>query len=297
MAENQTAWQSGQPLTPLAQGFGPGPSGVNVSAVTIYTCGAGYSINDQLTVIGGTFTTAAQVIVSSVDQSGSVLALTISEAGNYSVIPTNPVSTQYSSSGSGSGLALTLTFSDLGTGALATASTNYDIVPFLPAPPASPLQQQQAPYLEYSIDQFITSDAGYIQQPIAGPAGTQSQIARAHGGVSVKYISFYLARLGQPPQIPSSAPTNVNDTLNRIVMDFKTAGYLPDGTRVFTVSGVYEYFMRQSPQENVDSTTLGAMPFTTDSAQQMLIGPAAYQTNIMGPSQAPAGSPSQALPY
>ena len=88
-----------------------------VLSQTIATAGTGYAVNDTITVLGGVYgTTPATYTVTSVS-SGAVTGLTQTNAGNYTSLPTNNVST--ATNGSGTGLTLTLTF---GTGTGNTGS-------------------------------------------------------------------------------------------------------------------------------------------------------------------------------
>jgi len=88
-----------------------------VLSQTITAGGTGYAVNDTITVLGGVYgTTPATYVVSTVS-AGVVTGLTMTNAGAYTSLPTNPVST--SSSGTGTGLTLTLTF---GTGSGGTGN-------------------------------------------------------------------------------------------------------------------------------------------------------------------------------
>jgi len=88
-----------------------------VLSQTITTGGTGYNVNDVITVLGGVYgTTPATYIVSTVS-AGVVTGLTMTNAGSYTSLPTNPVST--SCSGAGVNLTLTLTF---GTGSGSTGN-------------------------------------------------------------------------------------------------------------------------------------------------------------------------------
>lgn len=71
---------------------------------TIVSGGTGYTLNDTITVVGGTFTTAATFTVSAVS-GGVVTALAASNGGTYSVLPTGTLST---TGGTGTGLTLTI---------------------------------------------------------------------------------------------------------------------------------------------------------------------------------------------
>ena len=71
---------------------------------TIVSGGTGYTLNDTITVVGGTFTTAASFTVSAVS-GGVVTALAVANGGTYSVLPTGTLST---TGGTGTGLTLTI---------------------------------------------------------------------------------------------------------------------------------------------------------------------------------------------
>ena len=76
------------------------------TAVAISAAGTGYSTDDKVTVVGGTFTEATVVNIDA--QSGGVpSAVSVYSAGEYSSTPSNPAST---SGGTGSGLTLTMTW-------------------------------------------------------------------------------------------------------------------------------------------------------------------------------------------
>ena len=61
------------------------------AVVEFGSTGSGYQASQVLTAVGGTGT-AAQITVNTVDGSGCILTYTISNAGSYTVPPTNPVS-------------------------------------------------------------------------------------------------------------------------------------------------------------------------------------------------------------
>lgn len=69
--------------------------------------GAGYVVGDALTAVGGLGAVAARFAVAA-QTAGAVTAVTVAEAGSYTVTPTNPVAV---TGGSGSGATLTVTFS------------------------------------------------------------------------------------------------------------------------------------------------------------------------------------------
>lgn len=72
--------------------------------------GTGYEVNDTLTVVGGTGT-AAELTVDAISGGGAdgpVYRVSVSNAGSYSVLPSNPISV---TGGEGSGATFNLTFS------------------------------------------------------------------------------------------------------------------------------------------------------------------------------------------
>lgn len=67
------------------------PDGIAVTAAAIQAGGTGYSENDILTVSGGTSTRAATLRVTSVN-TGVVDGIEVVDPGEYTVVPTDPVS-------------------------------------------------------------------------------------------------------------------------------------------------------------------------------------------------------------
>lgn len=80
------------------------------SVDSIAAGGSSYVVDDTITLTGGTFATATELTVTSVS-GGAVTGVSISEPGDYSVIPTDPVA-QGSTSGSGTGATFNLTYND-----------------------------------------------------------------------------------------------------------------------------------------------------------------------------------------
>jgi hypothetical protein len=76
------------------------------AALTINGGGTGYTAGDLLTVVGGTNTQAAVITVGTVS-AGVITAATVTTFGQYSVVPTSPVSV---TGGTGSGATFTLTY-------------------------------------------------------------------------------------------------------------------------------------------------------------------------------------------
>jgi hypothetical protein len=92
--------------------------------VVIAVAGTAYTVGDTLTLVGGTFTTAAQLIVRAIDAVGGVTYATISVRGSYSVKPTDPV---VASGGTGIvNVTFNVTWSEVANGAV---TANISVVP------------------------------------------------------------------------------------------------------------------------------------------------------------------------
>ena len=89
-------------------------------SATVSAGGSGYLVGDVLTVSGGTFSVAIQLTVATL--SGSAVAtVTITNAGSYTALPTNPAST---TGGTGSGATFTLGWG-VNTIVVGTAGSGY----------------------------------------------------------------------------------------------------------------------------------------------------------------------------
>jgi len=83
------------------------PQNYQATAVTIGTAGTGYTAGDTLSVSDGFNTIPVELTVGTVDGGGGVTSMSISNAGDYTQIPTNPVSV---TGGSGLGATFNVTF-------------------------------------------------------------------------------------------------------------------------------------------------------------------------------------------
>jgi hypothetical protein len=79
---------------------------IGVVSAVVASTGSGYAVGNVLTVLGGTYTTSATLTVASLSGSG-VATITISNAGAYTVAPSNPVSV---TGGAGTSATFTLSF-------------------------------------------------------------------------------------------------------------------------------------------------------------------------------------------
>ena len=78
-----------------------------VSAVPA-AAGSGYNVNDTITLAGGTGTKAI-LTVTAINGSGGVTAVSVTNTGNYTVLPANPIS-QFATSGGGTSATFTASF-------------------------------------------------------------------------------------------------------------------------------------------------------------------------------------------
>lgn len=86
---------------------GVAPQEAQAVSVAINAAGTGYTVGNTLDVVGGLGQIDAELTVTTVNGSGGVTGVTISNAGQYDEIPTNPVSV---TGGSGSAATFNLTF-------------------------------------------------------------------------------------------------------------------------------------------------------------------------------------------
>jgi len=125
---------------------------LNAGTPTITSGGTGYSVGDVLTFVGGTFTQAVQLTVSTVS-SGAITGVNISLNGIYTVLPSNPISTTVSPAG--------------GTGATFTATTQWGLS---------------------GIFTITNAGSGYVEQPTVTFSGGGGSGAAAYATVGSQTI-------------------------------------------------------------------------------------------------------------
>jgi hypothetical protein len=86
---------------------GVAPQEAQAVSVAINAAGTGYTVGNTLDVVGGLGQIDAELTVTTVNGSGGITGVTISNAGQYDEIPANPVSV---TGGSGSAATFNLTF-------------------------------------------------------------------------------------------------------------------------------------------------------------------------------------------
>lgn len=130
IAAIRTAYGSGYTSLPTPSVPAPTtPGGVQAVLATSYLLavsatvaagGTGYTVNDVLTLVGGTFSTATTVTVVSVS-GGVVTGVLISNNGNYSVAPSTPATT---TGGTGTGCTINISYGINGVN-VTTAGSGY----------------------------------------------------------------------------------------------------------------------------------------------------------------------------
>ncbi len=113
---------------------------------TITDGGTGYTVGNVLTLVGGTFTTAATVTVSTVS-AGVITGITVSSFGAYTVLPTSPASVTG------------------GTGSGATFTTSWSVRTTFPSP------------------SITNAGSGYVEQPTVSFSGGGGSGAAAYATV------------------------------------------------------------------------------------------------------------------
>jgi hypothetical protein len=92
---------------PLLSGVAPQDAQVTAAAVAV--AGSGYAVGNVLTVLGGDYSIVAELTVATVNGTGGVLTVSISNAGSYNETPADPVSV---TGGAGTLATFDLTFTN-----------------------------------------------------------------------------------------------------------------------------------------------------------------------------------------
>ena len=86
---------------------GVAPQEAQAFSVTVTAAGTGYTVGNTLAVVGGIGLITTELTVSTVNGTGGITGVTITNAGQYSTAPTNPVSV---TGGAGSAATFTITY-------------------------------------------------------------------------------------------------------------------------------------------------------------------------------------------
>jgi hypothetical protein len=77
------------------------------ASAVIVDRGAGYSVNDLITLVGGDYVSAAQLLVRTVDGSGAITSVRVDDPGFYNTLPANPAAV---TGGAGTGATFNCAF-------------------------------------------------------------------------------------------------------------------------------------------------------------------------------------------
>lgn len=94
-------------------------------------------------------------------------------------------------------------------------------------------------YLSYSITPNYRTKSGHIVCPAS--RGHPGKIIKLHAPITIKRVSFGLARVGNHPIIPSPNPETSFEILIRTSITPTTEFPTITGVRIFLVSGEYVY--------------------------------------------------------
>jgi len=173
----------------------------NISTPTITSGGTGYTVGNVLTFVGGTFSLASQVTVSSVS-GGVITGITVSIGGIYTVPPTNPISV---TGGSGTGATFTLTSWGVNALLISNAGSGYVEQPTVTFSGGG--GAGAAAYATVGASTVIRSLGSTID--FFSPAGRTLQIQNSPNVNPVNFIAIAPNTAGQPPYV-SSGGTDTN---------------------------------------------------------------------------------------
>jgi hypothetical protein len=217
-AISRTAAGSGYTSVPSAVISAPTTAGgvqatfspvMQVATSSLATAGSGYAVNNVLTVVGGTFTSAATFTVNTVDGSGAILTYSLTSSGAYTVLPTSPVSVTGGAGTSATFNLLTYTLAASG-GTITNAGSGY----------------VEQPTVTFSggggsgAAAYATVGSGTVVRSIGTtmsfytPGGEQARIDDTYsGGTAVNYVRLRGRAAGAGP-IVYVGGSDTNTTLN-----------------------------------------------------------------------------------
>jgi len=179
-----------------------------VPTASVSSGGAGYTVGDILTVVGGTFTSPARFIVSGVT-TGAVTSVIALGYANYSVVPIVPA---FTTGGTGTGCTLT-TFTNMAPAAntysVAVNNSNVSGVSF-----SNPT----------SISGTLTLTAGIVNTSAANllTVGTATAAGFVGGGSATAYVNGPLART-----FAANRSSIVTQSVTTLFPVGKNGSYLP----------------------------------------------------------------------
>jgi hypothetical protein len=200
---------------------------IGINSATIANGGTGYSVNDVVTLVGGTFVTvASQFTVTSVS-GGVVTGITASVGANYTVFPTQPAAT---TGGTGTGLTLSnlsgfvpsngFTITNAGSGYVEQPTVTF----------SGGGGSGAAAYATVGSDVTVKSVGSSII--LANPAGTMAKFASTSSGSLISYPEF------TGSQFATVAYYGVNGTGSNIGLQIGSKG---TGSLTFQTSNATQF--------------------------------------------------------
>ena len=179
-----------------------------------------------------------------------------------------------------------------------TPAGQVQVLPEL-AFPTTPVVVQKGMYHEYAIAKVICDVSGLSVQPIAGPASppTPADVIRERAPYGWAVVHWISRRRKAAPIIPSRDMGCANEVYLRGQITVSLPGKFADGTPCWQISGVYYYGLRV-PYTEEDTITLGAFPYTNESASDYQVTPDMYSKDIIGPDETPPeGAPEDPIDF
>lgn len=188
-----------------------------VSSAAVQAGGSGYAVGDTITETGGTAITNAVLTVATL--SGSAVAtVTVAYGGNYTVVPSNPVS-QGSTSGSGTGCTLNLTFATQYTRSLVTNEAGA--LPWTRLGASSFISGIMAKATAYDyVKSLITIGSGVSLSSATSPPTLTTTL---NPTLVPNYISGLILSTAGSSGTMSIAAGVANDTTNTVLMNLASA--------------------------------------------------------------------------
>jgi len=122
---------------------------------------------------------------------------------------------------------------------------------------------------------------------LCGPAGTQTNIVRVHGGVCKKIIRWAAVGWGGKPALPHWDTQCANEVLYRRIRHEPATMKGPDGADIVGYAGEYHYIL-QVPPSDTDSLTGACAPYQNNpNVNTYQLNPADFSKLFTGPSLSP----------
>ena len=207
-----------------------------INDVLIFTGGTGYTAGDVLTIVGGTFTTAGTITVNTVDGSGVITEATLTNHGNYSVAPTNPVSV---TGGTGSSAQFTADMNGFPSGNLVPGACYLDTYTVVGSPNGEVFTSDPNNPTSWNALNYITAEGE--PDGLVGIAKHLNYVL-AFGNWSIQFFYDSGASPGSPLANASSYTVELGCANGDSIASFENVVVFvgtsrDNGNTVYTISG------------------------------------------------------------